>query len=96
MPCTFLRSLIVAAGTCASLAWAGEDNIRLKEGPGREIVETRCVSCHSLDYIEMNSPILDRKGWEASVGKMVRIMGARIDEAEVQAIVDYLTTQYGK
>lgn len=96
MASKFLLSLIVATGTFASVASAGEDNIQLKEGPGREIVETRCVACHSLDYIEMNSPILDRKGWEASVGKMVRIMGARIDETEVQAIVDYLTTQYGK
>lgn len=96
MASRFLLSLIVATGTFASVASAGEDNIRLKEGPGREIVETRCVACHSLDYIEMNSPILDRKGWEASVGKMVRIMGAGIDASDVQTIVDYLTTQYGK
>jgi mono/diheme cytochrome c family protein len=96
MASRFLLFMILAAGTFARAASAGEDNIQLKEGPGREIVETRCVACHSLDYIEMNSPILDRKGWEASVGKMVRIMGARIDEAEVQTIVDYLTTQYGK
>jgi cytochrome c5 len=88
--------LIVVLSSVATVAAAGEDAIQLKDGPGREIVETRCVACHSLDYIQMNSPILDRKGWEASVGKMVRIMGARIDEAEVRIIVDYLTTRYGK
>jgi mono/diheme cytochrome c family protein len=96
MASTFLRVLCVASGLFASVASAGEDSIQLKEGPGREVVETRCVACHSLDYIQMNSPILDRKGWEASVGKMVRIMGARIDEADVRIIVDYLGTQYGK
>jgi len=93
---TMSRLLCVASVVIASAASAGEDAIQLMEGPGREVVETRCVACHSLDYIQMNSPFLDRKGWEASVGKMVRIMGARLDETEVRTIVDYLSTQYGK
>lgn len=96
MATAFLRFVFVASCGLAAVAWAGEDTIQLKDAPGREIVETRCVACHSLDYIQMNSPILDRKGWEASVGKMVRIMGARIDEGEVRTIVDYLSAQYGK
>jgi hypothetical protein len=52
--------------------------------------------CHSLDYIPMNSPFLDRKGWEASVNKMIKVMGAPIAEADAQKIVDYLAGQYGK
>jgi sulfite dehydrogenase (cytochrome) subunit B len=44
----------------------------------------------------MNSPFLDRKGWEASVGKMIKTMGAPVAEADVQNIVDYLVSQYGK
>ena len=36
--------------------------------------------CHSLDYIPMNSVFLDRKGWEASVTKMMKVMGAPIGE----------------
>lgn len=92
----FRRLLLITSWGVAAVASAGEDTIQLRDGPGREIVETRCVACHSLDYIQMNSPILDRKGWEASVGKMVRIMGARLDETEVRTIVDYLSTQYGK
>ena len=53
--------------------------------------------CHSLDYIPMNSLFLDRKGWEASVTKMIKVMGAPIPEADdAAAIVDYLARNYGK
>jgi hypothetical protein len=44
----------------------------------------------------MNSPLFDRKGWEASVAKMMKVMGAPIREQDVRAIVDYLNAQYGK
>ena len=75
---------------------AGEGSIRLKDGEGRQLVEANCVMCHSLDYIPMNSPILDRKGWEASVNKMIKVMGAPVSEADAKSIVEYLSAQYGK
>ena len=81
------------------LAWpcfAAEGDIHLKEAPGKAQVEANCSMCHSLDYIPMNSPILDRQGWEASVNKMIKAMGAPVADADVQAIVDYLVSQYGK
>lgn len=89
---TILALLIVAALP----ALAQESQVRLKDGPGRQLVEANCVMCHSLDYIPMNSPFLDRKGWEASVNKMIKAMGAPIAEADAQKIVDYLAGQYGK
>ena len=78
------------------VVFAGEDAIELKPGPGRDLVETRCVTCHSLDYIPMNSPFLDRKGWEASVNKMIKVMGAPVPPEETQTIIDYLSTNYGR
>jgi len=81
------------------LAWpcvAAESDIHLREAPGKALVEANCSMCHSLDYIPMNSPILDRKGWEASVNKMIKVMGAPVADADVQEIVDYLVSQYGK
>jgi hypothetical protein len=77
-------------------AFAGEEQFRLKEAPGKSLVEANCSMCHSLDYIQMNSPFLDRKGWEASVSKMMKAMGAPVADADVQSIVDYLVSQYGK
>jgi cytochrome c5 len=74
----------------------GEGQIRLKDGPGRELVEANCATCHSLDYIPMNSPFLDRKGWEATLSKMVNAMGAPVPKEDVPKIVEYLSRHYGK
>jgi cytochrome c5 len=89
-----LLPLLLAAAPL--VVFAGEDAIELKPGPGRDLVETRCVTCHSLDYIPMNSPFLDRKGWEASVNKMIKVMGAPVPPEETQTIIDYLSTNYGR
>ena len=90
---TILALMMVLA---AAPALAQESQLRLRDGPGRQLVEASCVMCHSLDYIPMNSPFLERKGWEASVNKMIKVMGAPIAEADAQKIVDYLASQYGK
>src|SRR5437867_1085541 len=76
-------------------ARADESQIKLKDGPGKDAVLTNCVACHSLDYIPMNSPFLNRAGWEASVNKMIKAMGAPIRPEEVPEIVDYLSKNYG-
>ncbi|MGH8693900.1 MAG: c-type cytochrome [Burkholderiales bacterium] len=91
-----MRTIIALLLVAAAPALAQESQLRLRDGPGRQLVEANCVMCHSLDYIPMNSPFLDRKGWEASVNKMIKVMGAPIAEADTQKIVDYLTGQYGK
>ncbi len=77
-------------------AVAGEADIRLKDAPGRDIVAANCSMCHSLDYVQMNAPFLDRKGWEASVNKMIKVMGAPVTESDARTIVDYLASQYGQ
>jgi len=91
-----MRTMIALLLIAAAPALAQESQLRLRDGPGRQLVEANCVMCHSLDYIPMNSPFLDRKGWEASVNKMIKVMGAPIAEADAQKIVDYLSGQYGK
>ena len=91
-----MRTIIALLLFAAAPALAQESQLRLRDGPGRPLVEANCVMCHSLDYIPMNSPFLDRKGWEASVNKMIKVMGAPVAEADAQKIVDYLAGQYGK
>jgi cytochrome c5 len=91
-----MRTMIALLLIAAAPALAQESQLRLRDGPGRQLVEANCVMCHSLDYIPMNSPFLDRKGWEASVNKMIKVMGAPIAEPDAQKIVDYLAGQYGK
>jgi hypothetical protein len=79
-----------------SAAQADESSVRLTEADGVERVQASCAICHSLDYIVMNSPFQDRGGWEKTVNKMVKVMGAPITPEDSAAIVDYLTAHYGK
>ncbi len=91
MKCLLLLVLLPVTAVAAD-----EGQFRLKEGAGRNLVESNCAVCHSLDYIQMNSPFLDKKGWEATLSKMVNAMGAPIPKDDVPLIVEYLNQQYGK
>ncbi|MCS7284144.1 MAG: cytochrome c [Hydrogenobacter thermophilus] len=86
----FLGILLIA------ISFAGEEKVRLKDGEGKALVEANCSVCHSLDYIQMNSPFLDKKGWEAEVNKMIKAFGAPVKQEDVPKIVEYLTKYYGK
>jgi mono/diheme cytochrome c family protein len=88
--------VVVALALAVGLVTAQERRIELKDGPGRAQVEANCGSCHSLDYIVLNSPFLDKAGWEASVTKMIRVFGAPISPEDAKAIADYLAANYGK
>jgi mono/diheme cytochrome c family protein len=76
-------------------AAAAESDVTLKAALGHDLVETNCQVCHSLDYIPMNSPFLPQKTWDAEVHKMIKAYGAPIDEKDAQAIIDYLSKNYG-
>jgi hypothetical protein len=95
---TILVALFVGllrAPTAIAAEPADESSIQLRDGPAREVVETNCSACHSLDYIVMNSVFLDRKGWQAEVTKMVKVNGAEIADEEQAKILDYLVNAYG-
>lgn len=88
---------VVAIGLFSVVAAsAGEDDIQLMPGPGLETVQSNCSICHSLDYIQMNSPIFDEAGWRGSVTKMVNAFGAPITPEDQAVIVTYLAAHYAK
>lgn len=94
---TNLTKLILSALMfIAPLANAQEKPIELIQAEGSQYVQMRCVVCHSLDYIQMNSKFMDRKGWEGTVNKMIGKYGAPVPAEEVQGIIDYLAKNYGK
>jgi sulfite dehydrogenase (cytochrome) subunit B len=94
-----MRNVVAAVALLlASLgapALADEQPIDLKKAPGRDVVEGNCAACHSLDYIEMNSPFLNAAGWDAEINKMIKLFGAPISEADAKTIGDYLKANYG-
>jgi hypothetical protein len=74
---------------------AQESKVMLKEGSGKDKA-MQCAACHSLDYIQMNSPFLNKAGWSASVAKMINVFGAPIPNEDAEIIVNYLVQYYGK
>ena len=88
-------AVALLACTCAVGSRADEALIQLRDGPEAVSVRANCSICHSLDYIQMNSPFMKRAAWEAEVRKMMKVMGAPIAEPDVAALVDYLTRNYG-
>ena len=91
-----MRSIAVAAFALlvAAPALAQEPTIELKKAPGLDKVETNCAVCHSLDYIQMNSPFPNAALWNAEVTKMIKVYGAPISDADAAVIADYLKHNY--
>jgi mono/diheme cytochrome c family protein len=91
-----MRWIVAVALGAAGVAFAAQENVTLKEGAGMDKVRANCVACHSLDYIPLNSPFLDEKGWDAVVTKMQKAFGAPIKEEDRKPITEYLSRYYGK
>ncbi|WFU50355.1 cytochrome c [Sinorhizobium terangae] len=93
------RKFLLMAGTLVALPFAARANgpeFQLTPGANLDVVEENCAACHSLDYVAMNSPFLDEKGWRTEVTKMVNAFGAPIDAGDQEKIVEYLSTNYGR
>lgn len=63
----------------------------LPPGPGAEVLQQRCVSCHESDII--TSQRLSLTGWTRSVDKMVR-WGATVTPAEREVLQPYLAAHF--
>jgi mono/diheme cytochrome c family protein len=83
-----------AYAALASLGAAAEESIQLIEAPGRDLTAASCATCHSLDYIPMNAPLMNRGSWEKSVHKMIDKFGAPIKPEDIEQIIAYLTAHY--
>jgi hypothetical protein len=97
-----LRLLFLGCLAITLLAAAGDadfslppENNTLKPGPGVELVTAQCLLCHSADYIG-TQPRLTRAVWKAEVLKMQQKYGAPIATNNVDALVEYLTINYGR
>lgn len=71
-----------------------QENVHLKPGPGADAVGTSCSTCHTLNYIRMNSVFLTPNDWKAEVTKMRTALGAPIDAEMANVIIKYLSENY--
>ena len=70
------------------------ETAKLKPGPGLELANLQCLTCHSADYIS-TQPRLARAAWRASVQKMKDKYGAPIPTDKMDALAEYLVKNYG-
>jgi cytochrome c5 len=61
------------------------------DGPGKNLVESQCASCHGLDQVAQHKDTKD--GWSTLVDFMVSRGMAATDE-EVKTMVDYLAKNF--
>jgi cytochrome c5 len=91
-----LSPLIFAAALAVPAAFGAERAVVLRDAPGRAIVENNCGVCHSLDYIRINAPFMNRQTWAAEVNKMINAFAAPIPKGDADTIIDYLSANYGE
>ena len=63
----------------------------LPPGPGRDVVASRCLSCHEADLIIQQR--LSRSGWGREIDKMMR-WGAVVETSEREPMLDYLAAHF--
>lgn len=73
--------------------YEAEAETGVTEAPGKALLETRCTVCHNLERVQKKK--LDDAGWEEVVKRMVK-HGAKLHDAEKEALVTYLAENYGK
>jgi mono/diheme cytochrome c family protein len=86
---TVLQYLVTNFGPSAPAA----TTVALPGGPGKELVETRCAVCHTLERVTV---VKRQKGdWDHIVSRMYERWGVSAPE-EAQTIAAYLTAQFGR
>lgn len=72
------------------------DDATYPAGPHADLVNANCTVCHSAS-MALAQPPLSTDQWKAEVTKMREVYKAPVAEADVPAIVDYLTmVQHGQ
>jgi mono/diheme cytochrome c family protein len=67
--------------------------VKLPDGAGRELVQARCTACHDLGRVVTTRRTL--QDWDQITRNMIE-RGPQATQAQVKAIVTYLTTHLGK
>ena len=76
--------VVISAATAA--------DSELPDGKGKDVVESTCTECHSLQRVKAQR--LNEEGWNGILREMME-NGASINPDDVRGIVDYLTKNFG-
>jgi cytochrome c5 len=78
----------------ATISLPGDAGMAFKPGPGANLANAQCLTCHSSAYVS-TQPALTRAQWTGEVTKMKTVYGAPIPDDQVAPLVDYLVANYG-
>ncbi len=92
VPAAVVAGLLLASGAAIAQD-PPEPEPHLVVGPGMQLTQQRCMLCHSVTYITRSRLTLDE--WRDTTQRMVRL-GAVVTPAEIETIVGYLYTFYGR
>jgi hypothetical protein len=90
-----LRMAVLLLASYCAVTPAAAQRVPLPPGPGEDVVEGGCATCHSLSYIPMNSRFMTPEVWKAEVTKMRTAFGAPIDDDAANTILAYLIANFG-
>lgn len=87
------RALLACAvaGVCVAVSVAAQAPETLPAGEGREVVRTKCLTCHDAELIVQQR--LTRPGWVRELEKMER-WGAVLTAGERATAADYLAQHF--
>ncbi|GAC1532965.1 MAG: hypothetical protein NVS2B8_21930 [Vulcanimicrobiaceae bacterium] len=83
-----------APSSIVKIAMPGDLSYDYKKGPGQQVAQTYCLTCHSSGYVSMQPP-MDAAHWLKTVTKMRKAYGTQMTDAEATKVADYLGTAYG-
>lgn len=90
-----MRLVRLSLLACCVVSPAVAQRAPLPAGPGKDVVEAGCATCHTLAYIPMNSRFMSPEVWKAEVTKMRTAFGAPIDDDAANKIIAYLVANFG-
>jgi hypothetical protein len=93
MPFGFVKTcavgLAIAAATLSAIAPLRAQFPTLPQGPGRDLVEVTCGSCHDIEMVAINGRTEER--WGLTIDEMVGY-GLRLSPDDRALILRYLAT----
>ena len=88
---TLLTAFLLVVPLLAGVQQPEGEETSPAKGEGEQLVRTLCASCHSLERAVPGGR--SREEWERTVKDMVA-RGARIDDDDAEAIINYLEERY--
>lgn len=88
------KKMPAKANAVVSVSLPGDLGFAFKPGPGSNLANSLCLSCHSEAYVATQPPF-NKTVWTAEILKMRNVYGAKISDDQVAPLADYLTANYG-